>query len=344
MLYWGHFTWASMSLETMVLDLASLVYEGLGGAITALRAIDHSAPWCSVAAYVGQGPVAAECDGAEIAMRSCGRQSGEGVFANNSPRVRPGVDHRVDLEIAFGPEAFACLSGIRCRQRPFSDREKQLLLALAPHVERALRIHRSVGADLASAALLDTLPLGVAFIGHDLRPRWWNRYADRIFRAQDGLELGASGFRTASPVDRLKLEALIRKTCRGGAHRPTESGALAVTRPSLRRGYAVLVVPVHSASATENQAVAGVLITDPELDPTTTAPWLGCQFNLTPSEARLALAMLQGKTVEQAAIELQLRIATVRTHVRNLLHKTRTTRQAELVRVLLSGPALLSME
>lgn len=58
-------------------------------------------------------------------------------------------------------------------------------------------------------------------------------------------------------------------------------------------------------------------------------------FDLTPAEARVAASLVSGLTVKRIAQELQVSPSTIRTHLNNILQKTGTHRQAELVRVLL---------
>ena len=116
---------------------------------------------------------------------------------------------------------------------------------------------------------------------------------------------------------------------------------MAISRPSMRRSYAVLISPLQKGAGPVDQAAVAVLITDPERSlPADAEQRLAQQFGLTPAESRVAGALLAGKTVEVAAGELCIATATARTHVRSLFHKTGTARQAELMRVLLSGPSL----
>lgn len=58
-------------------------------------------------------------------------------------------------------------------------------------------------------------------------------------------------------------------------------------------------------------------------------------FGLTPSEARVALAITQGATTSEIAVKFGISRTTVSFHLRNIFQKTRTKRQAELVALLL---------
>jgi DNA-binding CsgD family transcriptional regulator len=61
-------------------------------------------------------------------------------------------------------------------------------------------------------------------------------------------------------------------------------------------------------------------------------------FDLTPAESRVALMLCAGYAPKQVARELHVSVPTVRTHLRALLQKTGTARQAQLVQLLASMP------
>lgn len=58
-------------------------------------------------------------------------------------------------------------------------------------------------------------------------------------------------------------------------------------------------------------------------------------IGLTPAEARLASALLQGTSLDEAAAQLGVTRNTIRTQLRGLFIKTDTHRQSDLLRVLL---------
>jgi len=59
---------------------------------------------------------------------------------------------------------------------------------------------------------------------------------------------------------------------------------------------------------------------------------------LTPAESRLADLLLQGYEVRAAADHLRTTLETTRFHLKRVLAKTGTRRQAELMRLMLSLP------
>ena len=79
-----------------------------------------------------------------------------------------------------------------------------------------------------------------------------------------------------------------------------------------------------------------VLVVDPRsdtrIDPDLVAECLG----LTPMESRVAVMMAEGKAVREIAAATGRKESTIRWHVRHIFTKHGITRQAELVRLVLS--------
>jgi DNA-binding CsgD family transcriptional regulator len=62
-------------------------------------------------------------------------------------------------------------------------------------------------------------------------------------------------------------------------------------------------------------------------------------YGLTAAEARVAAALVAGLTLADVARQLGMGITTARWHLRGVFQKTDTSRQPELVSVLLRGVA-----
>ena len=76
--------------------------------------------------------------------------------------------------------------------------------------------------------------------------------------------------------------------------------------------------------------------TNPGVDPMIVAE----TFGLTPAEARVAVAIADGQTVEKIALRHRVSVKTVRTQLGAVFSKTNTARQADLVRLLVAMPAV----
>ena len=89
------------------------------------------------------------------------------------------------------------------------------------------------------------------------------------------------------------------------------------------------------------EPVVSVFVVDPE-GPAPRVGMLRKLYSMTPAEAKLAAHMAQGWSLDQASEAWGVSLSTVRTHLKSIFIKTDTSRQVDLVRKLLSGPAMLS--
>ena len=81
-------------------------------------------------------------------------------------------------------------------------------------------------------------------------------------------------------------------------------------------------------------------VTDPLARTAPNRALLAEAFELTPAEVDLATDLLGGLSVREIAASSGRSIATVRTHLANVLAKTGTARQSELARLLMRLPRI----
>jgi DNA-binding CsgD family transcriptional regulator len=234
----------------------------------------------------------------------------------------------------------------------FEDSEVRAMRFLAPHLVRAAKIHDKLShlSDTRAAheVLLDRLPYGVLLLDGRGRTLGANREAERILAACDGLGVRAGAIHASHPDARKNLAAAVSQTCDPARHGSADVGALlAVPRPSAARAYQVLVAPVPERSGerifgfTGTRTAAVIVVSDPEAAPEPAAETLRRLFGLTPAVARLAAALAAGRTLAEHAEEAGITQGTARWHLKELFARTGTSRQAELVRLLLGGIAQL---
>jgi DNA-binding CsgD family transcriptional regulator len=70
------------------------------------------------------------------------------------------------------------------------------------------------------------------------------------------------------------------------------------------------------------------------------AQWLGAMFDLTPAEATVAAALMNGRDVKQIAHDHRRSVHTVRSQMRSVLQKTGARRQVDLVQMLLQASSM----
>lgn len=276
-------------------------------------------------------------------------------FLNDWLRPRLGVGHNLASCIASTETYSIHLSPLRDpRRREYGSTEVALLQALVPHVARAVTIEQRLGGiTLERAGLseaLDRLPTGVLLLDERGRVTVFNRAASELLRRGDGLSIDREQQLCASRAsDTASLRRAVVGACTTGAmERHEGSGgfpagsALLLARPSGRRPLQVTVAPLRLRVP----VVAGappralVLVADPDARALPLEDvWRGL-FGLTAAEARVAKLLAGGMRVAECADALAVGEATIRTHLKRLIHKTGSRTQADLMRALVAGPAL----
>lgn len=115
---------------------------------------------------------------------------------------------------------------------------------------------------------------------------------------------------------------------------------LLTTRAS-QRPLIVCPIPVPAASLAEQAPHTILILIDLDQTPHPHANALERIFGLTATEARLAVVLARGATVTEAAAAHKVSVATVRTQLAAIFSKTQTSRQAELVMLVLRLSALV---
>jgi DNA-binding CsgD family transcriptional regulator len=230
----------------------------------------------------------------------------------------------------------------------FGRREAALIHRLMPHLSRVLRLQQRLTVAAArrdeAAEVLDWFPTGVLLLDASGRVVAANRVAEEILASGDGLRVGGEGLRAALPVESAVLHRLIAEIGRGTVAIDPSGGVLNLTRPSGARPLNLLVAPLRGKLLSQEapRAAVVVFVTDPERLPSTPVDRVQRWLGLTRAEASLVLQLLRGCRVEDAADVLGISPQTARTQLKRALAKTSTGRQAELIRLALGTPAVLS--
>ncbi len=225
----------------------------------------------------------------------------------------------------------------------FEDPDLDLLRFLGPHIRQAFALHQHI-ADLNSrsigmAAALDLLDTGVLLIGADARIVLMNRAAAAILAKQDGLIATCAGLRAQLPRESDQLEILIRSAGNTSAGKGLRAGG--GLRISRRHGPSLLlqILPVRDFPLNWNTASSAVVfIRDPAQNHCPAHDTLRAFFGLTSAEARVATLLGQGKSLRDIAEALGVSANTVKSQVASIHGKTGTTRQSQVVRLLMNLP------
>jgi DNA-binding CsgD family transcriptional regulator/PAS domain-containing protein len=248
-----------------------------------------------------------------------------------------GVTGVIAAERTMGSAVSVC----RRTSRAFGEAEVGLIRALMPHLQRALQVHtRLAEADAREGAfrdILNRIATGAALVDSDGRVLFINERARATLDERDGLSLDRHTLRTGRPRDTTLLLNLIRgaaETTKGEGS--LSGGILLVGRPSRKRPLQIVVSPlsVDARAQHPNGARAIVFIVNPDSMLETDATLIRRLHSLSRAEADVARLLLEDKTPQEIGDKLCISINTVRFHLKHMLSKTGTRRQAELVRLL----------
>ena len=232
----------------------------------------------------------------------------------------------------------------------YDEAELHLVRQLMPHLRNAVLLHRNLYRlkTLAASAIaaLDRVPMGIVLLTSSGRLMHANRRAHELVHATAALRFEPSGCLKATTLAATGcLARLIRDAVGHGGRqgRLTPGGALRLAGRDGRRLH-LLVTPLPlESSPFEADAAAAIFCSDPDAAAGAVARHLECMFGMTPAEARLTEALVGGQSLRQYAEARRLAMSTVRTQLKAATAKTGTRRQADLVRIVLTGPSVLGL-
>ena len=217
--------------------------------------------------------------------------------------------------------------------------EIRMIERLLPHIRQFVRVRQALVRAKAQGttvtALLENPRIGVLHLDRRGQIMAANDRARSILQHGDGLSdrEGVLGART--PDDQLRLERLVAAALPASGA-VTVSGSMRLGRSSGLPPFVVHVKPVgvpHPDYGARHVA-ALVLIVDPgrRIDPGLVATTLG----LTPMESQVAVWLAEGKSVQDMAEATRHTRDAIYWHLKHIYKKQSISRQADLVRLVLS--------
>jgi len=206
-------------------------------------------------------------------------------------------------------------------------------------------------ADIDRALLLestlDSLSVGIIVIRADYSIVFMNAFADR-FTCNDGTLRILNGRLMAT--DKRMTADLHTTIARCMAQTSTSRAATTMTLALPRaRGNGVIVTVfckpfrVLAGSSSPPHHLATVVLQDPDVSTQIPGDAFAQLYSLTQAELRVAMALIPGSTQNGAAEHLGISCNTVKTHLQRIFEKTSTSRQADLVALMLKAtPPLIA--
>lgn len=241
------------------------------------------------------------------------------------------------------------LGSIRSRgEGSFTSGELELAVQLFPHFERAVALNRTLHEAALQRAValnaLDLAPLGVVLLAEDRSILSMNRRARAIVARSDGLIEFRCCLSAQRHSDAAALQRMIGSVIAAAIGADMPGGdSLVIERADGGPAYTVLVMPmpVRQTLFNARRPAAAVFVCDPDGGPQPTADIIAAMHNLTPAEALCAAALAAGQTVKEYSVAAGITDSTARWTLKQVLAKTDTHSQPDLVRIILSGLAVL---
>lgn len=257
----------------------------------------------------------------------------------------------VDVEYILGVD-FVDDNGYSARLRVsrgagadnFTNEEKQLLERVAVHLQQATTLHsRIVYAEVTAQSYQEAfnhMEMGCIILDRNLAVQSMNRAAADLMKQHPCLQVKDRqlliGNRDEQRRFRSLVDGMLQLQANGG--RP-DVAALRVETPNSVAGIGLLCRAMPPAATPDAGPSLVVFCCDPERPRLSKVTVLEQLFGLTLSEARLALLLANGFSLDESAEELGITRNTAKSHLSSTFTKTGVTRQPSLVQLILRSVA-----
>jgi DNA-binding CsgD family transcriptional regulator len=269
------------------------------------------------------------------------------------------VDPRLDGRYLFGTklrddETMTVLLGHvgKAGRPPLDAAGKEAFLRIAEHFARALEIQDALGQRAVRQSvgeeLLSRMRQPMILVDHQRHIGYRNANAAELLRRGD-LVLEIDGCLACRDTESdheltLALQDLVLEPlgAPGDASHPVDRRSFRLRRREGANVAATLLALRPEATLGSFGRTPQALFTlfEPgaalDIDPFL----LSTTFDLTPAEARIAALIVSGRSTEDCARELNVKMSTVRSQLLSVFAKTGATGQSDLVRLILSASSI----
>ena len=221
------------------------------------------------------------------------------------------------------------------------DATRRAMRLIVPHIRRAVLIGQVTDLkSMEAATLADTLNglnAGVFLVDESDRVIHANESGRSMLDMRDVLHLANGRLAARSPGSQKALREVFGAAGNGDVAVGTKGISIPLTARDGER-YVAHVLPLTSGArrraGTRYSAVAATFVHKVELNTRSPSEVIAKTFDLTPSELRTLLAIVQVGGVPETSEALGIGEATVKTHLHRVFGKTTTSRQADLVKLV----------
>lgn len=247
-----------------------------------------------------------------------------------------GGDQVLGVDLHFDSGFEARLRATRDRSLPdFGMVERAAFQAIVPHLRTAIRLFERLQASGAEHGVyrgaVEQMGVAAIILDREGRVVRTNAVADRLIEAADGIVVADWRLRLRDAGLRRMVEAMLRSLDKDPA--PLRFRIERAAGGDL----AVVAKPIAAPAFMRGGAALALFISDPNQDARLDPEAVRDLFQLTRMEANLAVSLVNGRSLVDAADALGIAHNTARSHLRSIFAKTGARRQSQLVHLLHSG-------
>lgn len=218
----------------------------------------------------------------------------------------------------------------------YTDQDRRQVALVLPHLQRALRLGQQLSTLTRQHAValqaLDRLDTGVLVVDGSCRILQASAMAESLLRSNPEFAVVGGRLSISQPTLRDTLLSLVlaaMSTAKSGTGKP---GHVLLIPRHRQMPLTLEVAPLRPAPLGAERPAVLIFIRDPEAPVVTSR--LTELFGFTRTEAAVASALAQGQSLEEIGLALHIGLGTVRTHLKRILSKTGTHRQAQVVALI----------
>jgi DNA-binding CsgD family transcriptional regulator len=232
----------------------------------------------------------------------------------------------------------------RRHEKPFTDEDKQSMGQLLPHIQRALQMQHRLGTMERERALtldiLSGLAIGVVIVDMKCRVLFSNHIAENALRSGAIASVSNGRLTLTDPAQSSELAVLVGNATRTSCGASTGAGGVINVNRSPDPPVLMMVSPLRSTAMGFGPRIPAATIIFSDTHDIAAVPetTLAAMYGLTPSEAALVAAIVEGETLPEYADRRGIAVGTVRTHLKHVLQKSGFNRQIDLIRAVAGSP------
>ena len=225
---------------------------------------------------------------------------------------------------------------------PWRAQTDALLARLSTHLIRSSRLQERMrllqGQQWADRTELAELPFAIVWVDADLHVLSSNHHANALFKKDLGLTVRNHQLHPWVPSDKERLDHALRMATTL-PHGKRQRLAIRQKRQDLPLLTTIIPIASDTGVTSRQGPFALVVMQDANATVQLGMDHLRSFYDLTTAEFKLAKALANNETLEEYADGAGISRNTARSHLTRVFAKTRTSRQAELVRLLMLAHA-----